>query len=685
MILYASINPLYYTISWTVVHSVWQILLVTLIGGVLQTLLHNRGAHIRYNLLVGIMVSILLSSAATFSYYYINSYDIATNASETSAQQEFLIANQTIQNGNIETSVTSPFSIGKFNQFVENNLYTIVIIWLIGMVMALLRLLGNISYVFYLRNKLNFPVEEFWDEALNNIATKLNVKKSIAILESALVRAPVVIGHLKPIILFPIGAINRLNVEEVEAILAHELAHIKRNDYLVNILINVTESIFYFHPAMWWLGSQIKAEREHCCDDIAIATLGNPLNYAKSLVAVQEMAYYSPQLAMAFATKEKKSQLAVRVNRLISKPSRVININEKGIASIFVLSMIIVFAIAAKPGFNGNPVHCLPAEVSNNSGDEHFLKFQNYTIVDSLYVPFAVNDGDFDYYDALHTVKMKVKDRHVISFNLNGLEIAGTDISKFEKLIFEILNEDKIKNDEGIGSASANDLAYASMAASSEGEGDAISEDYGPELYDEFIENLIQDKLLTKNKTNGVHFNAKNMVINGVIQPIEVYKRYIALFETSTGKAMYGDVGISFRVMIDKAGKVGTLNLEQPEPPSPPSKLSNTSRVSPPSPPSSSSSSSGYSYSTGNQVAQHNTYNGSKDEAFDLWLDNELVKDGYIQNKNQFNYYWDAKGMMVDGIAVSKEDRQKYLNKRKEMTGYELTTSFLKTRNVTKD
>src|SRR4030095_11498069 len=90
-------------------------------------------------------------------------------------------------------------------------------------------------------------------------------------LQSSLTKVPVVIGHLKPVILFPIGILNSLPQNEVEAILLHELAHIARNDFLINLLQQFTEIIFFFNPAVIWVSSCIKSERENCCDDIAIS------------------------------------------------------------------------------------------------------------------------------------------------------------------------------------------------------------------------------------------------------------------------------------------------------------------------------------------------------------------------------------------------------------------------------
>jgi len=122
-----------------------------------------------------------------------------------------------------------------------------------------------------------------------------------------------VIGHLKPIILLPIGLVNGLSVAEVEAILAHELAHVRRHDFLVNLFLTGLEVVLFYHPVYWWLASRINEEREKCCDDVAVAACGNPRLYAHTLLAVEEHRQ-SGILAMAFA--KEGGQLKNRIQRI---------------------------------------------------------------------------------------------------------------------------------------------------------------------------------------------------------------------------------------------------------------------------------------------------------------------------------------------------------------------------------
>ena len=648
MVLFNFINPLYYALAWTVIHSVWQVFIIALASGLLHTLLRNHKANIRYNALIFSMVLIIVSSIVTFSYYYNLSPEEMVSVETILLNNEESIATQNLFTVG-ETTQQSIWSIEKFSAFVNNNIYIIVMLWLAGMVLAMLRLLGNISYVYYLKNNMNFPVDEYWQKTLDNISSKINLKKTVEIFESALVRSPIVLGHLKPIIFFPIGAINRLSVEEVEAILAHELAHISRNDYLMNIIINVIESLYFFNPAMWWLSSQIKTEREHCCDDIAINFTGSPLKYAKSLVAVQEMAMYSPRLAMAFANGQKKNELLVRVNRLVKNKSRAFNIREKGIASVIVCGLVILIFLAAKPVDNAN--HCLPT-APENPGLPTFLKFTHSNKLDSLKIDFEVNDGDYDYNDYIHEVKMKIVNRHVVSFNLNGIEIAGRDISKFENLIEQILIEKTVTPEEPM-----SDLGE-------------LNTDIEMSIYDEFTETLKNDKLLRKENINHINFNYKNMMINEKIMSENIHQKYSKIFKEMNGGKLDGDSGFSFTVVLDENGVIIQENsIGVTVPPAPEdSENSNQSSYS-------------YSYSTSDIENDRESY---QEEKFKIWLEKELLKDGYLLDPAGYSLLWNSKTFIIDNIEVDAEDVKKYAKKREEMTGLKITSTFMITRNVTK-
>ena len=121
------------------------------------------------------------------------------------------------------------------------------------------------------------------------LAQALRIRGAIRLLESAAVEVPTVIGWLRPVVLIPVATLSGLSTEQMEMVLAHELAHIRRHDFFVNLMQAVVETLLFYHPAVWWISGRIRVEREHCCDDVAVAVCGNPLLYARALTRLEEL------------------------------------------------------------------------------------------------------------------------------------------------------------------------------------------------------------------------------------------------------------------------------------------------------------------------------------------------------------------------------------------------------------
>jgi bla regulator protein blaR1 len=136
-----------------------------------------------------------------------------------------------------------------------------------------------LMYIEILRNRHLHSLSIEWQSRMNLYKNRLRINKAVELSESALVAVPMVVGWLKPLILIPVGTVNKMSVPQVEAILAHELAHIAGRDYVLNIIQTLVEILFYYHPAVWWISANIRAERENRCDDIAIRLCGNSLTF----------------------------------------------------------------------------------------------------------------------------------------------------------------------------------------------------------------------------------------------------------------------------------------------------------------------------------------------------------------------------------------------------------------------
>jgi len=151
-----------------------------------------------------------------------------------------------------------------------------------------------------------------WDYPLSRLMERMGMVGSIDLMVSRFVEAPQVFGWLKPVILIPAAVVARLSPAEMEAVLAHELAHIIRRDYLVNLIQTVVESLLFYHPAVWWVSHRIRQEREHCCDDIAVEVCGDRAEYSRALLKLEEM---RPAFAMAATA----GGLKMRIMRLMGR------------------------------------------------------------------------------------------------------------------------------------------------------------------------------------------------------------------------------------------------------------------------------------------------------------------------------------------------------------------------------
>ena len=192
----------------------------------------------------------------------------------------------------------------------------VVAIWLVGAMAFWVRMLGGWILAERLRSRLVRRASGEWQQALDRLKTRLRVSRPVQLLVSSLVQAPVVVGWLRPAVLVPVGALAGLPADQVEALLLHELAHIRRHDYLVNLLQGVVEAILFYHPAVWWISGHIRVERELCCDDMAVAASGDVLTYARALAGLESARPAHAGMVMAASG----GSLVNRIARLAGRP-----------------------------------------------------------------------------------------------------------------------------------------------------------------------------------------------------------------------------------------------------------------------------------------------------------------------------------------------------------------------------
>jgi beta-lactamase regulating signal transducer with metallopeptidase domain len=192
----------------------------------------------------------------------------------------------------------------------------VVAIWFTGATAFSLRLLFGWILAERLRSGMARPASADWQRTLDRLKTRVSVSGPVRLLVSGALHAPAAIGWLRPIVLVPVGALTGLPAAQMEALLIHELAHIRRHDYLLHILQSAVEAIFFYHPAVWWISSHMRTERELCCDDVAVSLTGDPVIYARALAEFDSARWMKPAVMAANG-----GSLASRIARLLGQPS----------------------------------------------------------------------------------------------------------------------------------------------------------------------------------------------------------------------------------------------------------------------------------------------------------------------------------------------------------------------------
>ena len=224
--------------------------------------------------------------------------------------------------------------------------------WLAGVTGLSLRLVAACLAVDRLRRRRSRSVPPALEARLAAIASRMGVTRTVRLLESASVRIPGVVGALRPAVLLPVGIASGLTAGQMDALLAHELAHVARRDYLVHLVQAFAETLLFFHPAVWWVSHRIRVERELVCDDLAVAATGDALLYARALLAVEErrLAPAAARLAMAADGGGGRggAGLSARIRRLAGRAPARASAPAPWIAGVLALSSALALGAAAR-------------------------------------------------------------------------------------------------------------------------------------------------------------------------------------------------------------------------------------------------------------------------------------------------------------------------------------------------
>ncbi|RZK51634.1 MAG: hypothetical protein EOO87_17180, partial [Pedobacter sp.] len=312
--------------GWSILHSLWQGALIYSVIFVLFLFIKSN-AKVRHDIAFGALTLIFFGFCANFVYFF----ELPSATKVT--------ANATLDN------LTAYYWLkvnGSLSFKTEGYFPLLVGTYLIGIIFQLTILLMGYAKLKQIKKASTIKIPEAWKTIFAMTVFQLKIKKPVSFYLSASVSVPLVIGFFKPVVLFPIALATQLDHKQVEAILIHELSHIRRNDYLLNLFKTLIETILFFNPFVWLTTKFINIEREHACDDLVVELTNTPLTYAHALLKLEILKEKSPALAMA-ATGSNQ-HLYQRIKRITAMKTNYINVKQQVI--ILALTIATVFSVA---------------------------------------------------------------------------------------------------------------------------------------------------------------------------------------------------------------------------------------------------------------------------------------------------------------------------------------------------
>jgi GWxTD domain-containing protein len=367
-------QPLIHAIGWSLLHFLWEGAIIALLLASALGLLSNRSAQLRYMAACCALVLMAVSPLVTFGLLAVDS-----GAADPAFPRAIAESNQLL----IATGLSAPTMpwVNRLAESLDRSLPWVLAAWFTGAILLLCRL--NIGLIVARRMKsiATHPPSIELQTAFHDLSSRLGIPRTVSLMNSALVQVPTVIGWLRPAVLLPVGCLTGLSPIQIEAIFAHELAHMRRHDYLVSVFQSIVEAVLFYHPAVWWVSKQVRGERENCCDDLAVKISGDSLAYAKALSFLEER---RGSLAAA-ALGANGGVLAMRIKRLLGykEPSA-----YSSLTATALLAVVVVAAALCIGTFAGAQISPDNQSSTKSNGSSHSTneQYQHWLDEDVLWI-----------------------------------------------------------------------------------------------------------------------------------------------------------------------------------------------------------------------------------------------------------------------------------------------------------
>ena len=323
--------------GWVLVHSLWQFAALGLLGAGMMRLLRRSSSNAKYVALVTVLSVTAVAPVATWllipvpstvsldslvaerfpsAEISVDAVAMPAPASAPVVDPGGSVPEQPGQPAAVVSTLGRPSarSVGQRISLVLKPLLPLIVgAWCLGVLICSLRPLLGWRLVQRLRRIGILPPSEEVMAALDRVSQRMKMKHAIHVFCSTLAKGPLVVGYLRPIVLLPVSFVSSVPMAQLEAILAHELAHIRRHDFVINLLQTLVETLFFYHPIIWWLSHRIRLEREHCCDDLVVKLFNNRVDYGRALVAVEQL----PGRETSMALGARDGALLGRIRRIL--------------------------------------------------------------------------------------------------------------------------------------------------------------------------------------------------------------------------------------------------------------------------------------------------------------------------------------------------------------------------------
>ncbi|TCD07152.1 M56 family metallopeptidase [Pedobacter frigidisoli] len=316
--------------GWSILNSLWQSAIIYGVLFLIMLSIPKLAAMYKHNLAFAAIVMMFIG----FGYNFIKQMLLSLPKESLSMNVQNLQVYQYFNN-------LPPSFSSKAEQYFP----IVVAFYIIGILLQLFVIVKGYNQLARLKKQSLSAIPDSWKIIFEQVTAHLKIKKSVQFELSSIVNVPLVIGYLKPVVLFPLALVNQLDNDQVEAILIHELSHIRRNDFLLNLIKTAIETLLFYNPFVWMAGRFIHIEREHACDDLVLKVTGKPLNYAHALLKL-ELLKDKNSPAYALAATGKTQNLYQRIKRITNMKTNYLNAKQQmaaltlGIACLFSIAWI---------------------------------------------------------------------------------------------------------------------------------------------------------------------------------------------------------------------------------------------------------------------------------------------------------------------------------------------------------